>query len=230
MTPLSRCTCAGFAAIALELSRLNRGMFISIEGIEGVGKSSNIAHLRTHLEAAGRKVLTTREPGGTPGAERIRELLLHGDDEPIPGIAELLLMFASRSLHVENVIKPALAAGTWVVCDRFTDATRAYQGAGRGLSMDVIDELADWVHSDANPDLTFLLDAPVDIGMARVSQRGKKDRFESELTDFFSRVRAGYLALAKNSPDRFRVIDAAQPLDEVKSQIDQCMATFLANT
>ena len=146
---------------------MERGRFITFEGIEGVGKSTNIAAFVERLEAAGHKVLTTREPGGTPFAENIREILVTRSDEPVPEIAELLLMFAARSFNVENVIIPALDAGTWVVCDRFTDSSRAYQGGGRGLPMETVDRLADWVHGDTWPDLTILLDAPVEIGMAR---------------------------------------------------------------
>ena len=152
------------------------GKFISIEGIEGVGKSTHMDHLVGRFEAAGHKVLTSREPGGTPTGERIRDVVLGHADEPIPDIAELLLMFASRSLLVENVIRPALSAGTWVVCDRFVDASRAYQGGGRGLPMAQVDQLADWVLGDLRPDVTVLLDAPVDIGLSRAGSRGNPDR------------------------------------------------------
>lgn len=198
---------------------MKRGKFITIEGIEGVGKSTNMDVLVEHIEAAGQQVLTTREPGGTPLAEDIRELLKNRSDEPIPEIAELLLLFAARSFNVNNVIIPALEAGTWVVSDRFTDSSRAYQGGGRGIPMETIDRLADWVHGEVKPDLTILLDAPVEIGMQRANHRGAPDRFEEERHDFFQRVRECYLRLASLEPSRFVVIDTTQGLDEVKADI-----------
>ncbi len=208
---------------------MKRGRFITIEGIEGVGKSSNMATLVGHLEAAGRRVLTTREPGGTPLAEDIRDLLKDRSDEPIPEIAELLLMFAARSLNVNNVILPALEAGTWVVSDRFTDSSRAYQGGGRGIPMETIDRLADWVHGDTWPDLTILLDAPVEIGMQRADRRGTPDRFEQERHDFFQRVRECYLQLAINEPERFVIVDTTRSLAEVGCEIRQVADQILAN-
>ena len=198
---------------------MKRGKFITIEGIEGVGKSTNMDVLVEHIEAAGQQVLTTREPGGTPLAEDIRELLKNRSDEPIPEIAELLLLFAARSFNVNNVIIPALEAGAWVVSDRFTDSSRAYQGGGRGIPMETIDRLADWVHGEVRPDLTILLDAPVEIGMQRANHRGAPDRFEEERHDFFQRVRECYLRLASLEPSRFVVIDTTQGLDEVKADI-----------
>ena len=198
---------------------MKRGRFISIEGIEGVGKSSNIEVLVKHIEKAGYKVLTTREPGGTPLAEDIRDLLMNRGDEPIPAIAELLLMYAARSLNVNNVILPALEAGSWVVCDRFTDSSRAYQGAGRGLPMASIDQLAHWVHGDTWPDLTILRDAPVEVGMERARNRGKPDRIEREKHEFFVRVRECYLKLAAAEPGRFAVIDTTRALSEVNAEV-----------
>jgi len=198
---------------------VQRGLFITIEGIEGVGKSTNIDVLVDTLQAAGVRVEVTREPGGTPLAEDIRDLLVRQSDEPMPEIAELLLVFAARSLHVNNVIIPALEAGTWVVSDRFTDSSRAYQGGGRGIPMETINRLAGWVHGDVRPDLTILLDAPVDIGMQRAGRRGELDRFEDERDDFFQRVRACYLQLAADEPDRFVVVDTTGPLEAVKQQI-----------
>jgi dTMP kinase len=198
---------------------VQRGLFITIEGIEGVGKSTNLDVLVSTLKAAGIRVEVTREPGGTPLAEDIRDLLVRQSDEPMPEIAELLLVFAARSLHVNNVIIPALEAGTWVVSDRFTDSSRAYQGGGRGIPMETINRLADWVHGDVRPDLTILLDAPVDIGMQRAGRRGKLDRFEEERQDFFQRVRACYLQLAEEEPDRFVVVDTTGPLEAVKQQV-----------
>jgi len=200
---------------------MQTGKFISFEGIEGVGKSTNIAHLTKLIEERGHKVLTTREPGGTPMAERIRELLIEHGDEPMPDIAELLLMFASRALHVSNVIQPALTAGTWVVCDRFTDASRAYQGGGRGIPQEDINRLANWVLGDLKPDLTILLDAPVETGMSRAGQRGEPDRFEVERAEFFARVREAYLQLAAAEPERFVIIDATQNLASVQNSITQ---------
>jgi dTMP kinase len=206
---------------------MRRGRFITIEGIEGVGKSSNIDTLVGHIESAGFKVLTTREPGGTPIAEDIRNLLMQHGDETIPEIAELLLMFAARSLNVNNVILPALEAGTWVVCDRFSDSSRAYQGGGRGLPMDVIDQLADWVHGDVNPDITLLLDAPVEIGLARASHRGEPDRIESEKIEFFERVRECYLNLAVHEPGRFVVIDTTRSLELVQADVGRLVQQLL---
>ena len=195
------------------------GKFITIEGIEGVGKSTNMAVLVERIEAAGHAVLTTREPGGTPFAEDIRDILMNRGDEPVPEIAELLLMFAARSFNVTNVIRPALEAGTWVVCDRFTDSTRAYQGGGRGISMETINRIADWVHGDTWPDLTFLLDAPVNVGMARAGSRSEPDRFEQEQHEFFERVRASYLELAEAEPDRFVVVDTTRDIEQVKVDV-----------
>ncbi len=198
---------------------MQRGKFISVEGIEGVGKSSNIDVLVRCIEQAGHEVLTTREPGGTPVAEDIRSLLKDRGDEPIPEITELLLMFAARSLNVNNVIIPALNAGKWVICDRFTGSSRAYQGGGRGLPMSTIDELANWVHPDTWPDLTILLDAPVEVGMERASSRGTPDRIEQEKHEFFERVRQCYLGLAREEPDRFVVVDTFRELDLVKADV-----------
>lgn len=198
---------------------METGKFITVEGIEGVGKSTNVVFLREAIEKRGIEVLTTREPGGTPMAERIREMLIEHGDEPVPDITELLLMFASRSLHVNNVIQPALAAGTWVICDRFTDASRAYQGGGRGFPQTDINRLAEWVHGDLRPDLTILLDAPVATGMHRAGRRGSPDRIEIERADFFERVRECYLSLAEAEPERFVVVDASVDMDTVRASI-----------
>ena len=198
---------------------MERGRFISIEGIEGVGKSTNIDVLVQHIQDAGHKVLTTREPGGTPLAEDIRDIVQHRSDEPIPEIAELLLIFAARSLNVNNVILPALDAGTWVISDRFTDSSRAYQGGGRGIPMDTIDRVADWVHGDTWPDLTILLDAPVEVGMERAGTRSAPDRIEQERHEFFERVRECYLQIAVREPERFVVIDTTRSIEEVRADI-----------
>jgi len=196
-----------------------RGKFITVEGIEGVGKSTNIDFLCSIIEAKGFSVLRTREPGGTPMAERIRQMLLAHDEEPLPDIAELMLFFAARALHVNNTIQPALAAGTWVVCDRFTDASRAYQGRGRGMGLERINLMADWVHKDLQPDLTLLLDAPPEIAMDRAEKRGEADRLDSEGVDFYQRVRDGYLGLAAAEPGRIAVLDASQDLAQVQAAI-----------
>ena len=208
---------------------MERGKFISVEGIEGVGKSTNIDVLVKCIEEAGHKVLTTREPGGTPFAEDIREILMNRSDEPVPEIAELLLMFAARSFNVNNVIVPALEAGTWVISDRFTDSSRAYQGGGRGIPMETINSVADWVHGDTWPDLTILLDAPVEIGMERAGRRSEPDRIEQERHDFFQRVRECYLQIAANEPERFIVLDTTRSIEEVRADITTVATQLLSN-
>jgi dTMP kinase len=205
------------------------GKFITVEGIEGVGKSTNIEVMHAAIETRGYQVLTTREPGGTPMAERIRDLLLEHGDESVPDIAELLLMFAARSLHVANVIRPALESGIWVICDRFTDASRAYQGAGRGIALEHINQLAHWVHADVQPDLTVLLDAPVETGMQRAGQRSQPDRIETAQNDFFRRARNCYLELAASEPQRFAVVDASQGIDTVKAAVTAAVERLLDN-
>jgi dTMP kinase len=206
---------------------MERGRFITVEGVEGVGKSTNIDFLSGVIEARGFECVKTREPGGTPMAERIRDMLLEHAEETLPDTAELLLFFAARSLHINNRIRPALRAGKWVVCDRFTDASRAYQGAGRGLDIDKINTLADWVQEELQPDLTLLLDAPAEVGMRRAEKRGATDRLESEEVSFYQRIRAGYLALAAAEPERFSVIDASQPLQAVQKDIERSLNTLL---
>lgn len=210
---------------------MNPGKFITIEGGEGVGKSTQIGRLRDFVAERNIEVVVTREPGGTQRAERIRELLLETSDEPMPGVCELLLMFAARSTHIENVIRPALARGAWVICDRFTDATYAYQGGGRGLSLEHIAVLEQMVQGELRPDLTLLLDAPLDVSAARASARnaaaGTSDRFERERRDFFERVRGAYLQRARQEPKRFAVIDATQRLEAVTDAIQQVVAERL---
>ena len=196
-----------------------RGRFITVEGIEGVGKSSNIDVLVQCIQSAGFDVVQTHEPGGTPLSVDIRNILMHRGDEPIPDIADLLLMFAARSLNVNNNIRPALEAGKWVVCDRFTDSSRAYQSAGRGLPMEAVNQMAEWVHGDLWPDLTILLDAPVEVGMARAGNRSEPDRIEKEENAFFARVRDCYLELAANEADRFVVIDTTRDLADVQADV-----------
>lgn len=210
---------------------MSPGKFITIEGGEGVGKSTQIGRLRDFVAAKSLEVVVTREPGGTKRAERIRELLLETSDEPMPSPCELLLMFAARSTHIENVIRPALARGAWVICDRFTDATYAYQGGGRGLPLDHIVALEQMVQGTLRPDLTLLLDASLDISAARASARnaaaGTSDRFEQERRDFFERVRQAYLDRASQEPKRFAVIDATQSLEAVTVAIQQAIAERL---
>jgi len=208
---------------------MKRGRFITLEGGEGAGKSTQLQTVAACLTAAGIPFLTTREPGGTPRAEAIRGLLLSpGEAEPMASETELLLMFAARAQHVKQRIEPALAAGTWVLCDRFTDATRAYQGGGRGLDLSQIEALAAWVHGDCWPDLTLLLDVPAAQGLARAEKRSAKDRIEQEALAFFERVRAHYLAQAAAEPTRFRVIDAAPAEAAVTAQVMAAMDAFLA--
>lgn len=190
--------------------------FITFEGVDGAGKSTNLDAAAAHLRAHGEDVLVTREPGGTPIAEAIRRLLLSPTDELLDARAELLLMFAARAQHLAQVIRPALTAGRWVLCDRFTDATYAYQGDGRGLPPAWIASLVDIVHPDLQPGATFFYDLPAAAAAARQAVReGELDRIEQENAAFFRRVRAGYLARAAAEPDRFKVIDAGRALDEV---------------
>lgn len=202
------------------------GKFITIEGIEGTGKSTNLDFVLGLIRNHGYEVIRTREPGGTPMAEKIRQLLLDHGQEPVPPIAELLLFFAARSLHLQNTIIPALRDGKWVLCDRFTDASRAYQGIGRGLGADRVEHLADWVQDGLEPDLTLLLDAPADIGMQRAASRGNADRMDNEELAFYQRVRDAYLGLAEASPKRFAVIDASQSLDAVRRDIEAAMTPY----
>ena len=208
---------------------MQRGKFITIEGIEGVGKSTNIDYLAGIIEANGYTVMKTREPGGTPIAERIRDILKEHGDEPLPDVAELLLMFAARSISVNNTIQPALSNGTWVISDRFTDSTRAYQGGGRGFPRQSIEWLAEFVHGDLQPDLTILLDAPVEIAMQRADRRGDPDRFEVERAEFFDQVRQTYLQLAEMEPERFVVVDCSKDLESVQAAITAVSTTLFVN-
>lgn len=204
-----------------------QGGFITVEGIEGVGKSTNLELVRGVLEAAGGKVVVTREPGGTALGEEVRELLLDHRHDGMGADTELLLMFAARAEHLHRVIKPALAQGQWVVCDRFTDATYAYQGGGRGIAPERIATLEAWVQGDLRPALTLLLDLPVEVGLRRAGDRASADRFEQERCEFFERVRACYLQRAAHAPERFRVIDAGRPLDQVQARIREVMEQWL---
>ena len=205
------------------------GRFISLEGIEGAGKSTLARALEATLVARGLTVRLTREPGGTPLAERLRALLLERGAERITAEAETLLMFAARAVHLENLIRPVLASGTWVICDRFSDATRAYQGAGRGVDAELIERLANSVHGNLWPHRTLLLDLPVDTGLMRARKRaGSGDRFEDEDRRFFERVRARYLALAAAEPARVRIVDAAQAPERVAERALDALADLLA--
>ncbi|MFT5718455.1 MAG: dTMP kinase [Oleiphilaceae bacterium] len=198
---------------------MKRGLFITIEGGEGVGKSTNIDFIKTTLEAQGIQCVVTREPGGTPLAEEIREVLIKNRDEHVVTETELLLMFAARAQHLHQKILPALEAGIWVISDRFTDATYAYQSGGRGVPSEKVALLEEFVQGDVRPDLTLLLDAPIEVGMARAKKRGKLDRFEEEVSEFFNNVRQNYLKRAGAEPARFKVIDATQSLDKVQADI-----------
>ncbi|NHO65243.1 dTMP kinase [Aestuariicella hydrocarbonica] len=195
------------------------GKFITLEGTEGVGKTTNLEFIQSYLRAKGVPLCVTREPGGTPLAEQVRELLLAKRDETVDETAELLLIFAARAQHLNQVIQPALARGEWVLSDRFTDATYAYQGAGRGLSCEVIATLEQLVQGELRPDLTIVLDIDVATGLARASQRAALDRFELEAVEFFEAVRQGYQARVTANPDRYRVVDAGQDLSAVQSDL-----------
>ncbi|MCU7906114.1 MAG: dTMP kinase [Candidatus Thiodiazotropha sp. (ex Epidulcina cf. delphinae)] len=203
------------------------GRFITVEGGEGAGKSSNLAFIQALLEAAGKQVLFTREPGGTPLGEAIRELLLGHKHTGMADDTELLLMFAARAEHLQRKILPALEQGAWVLCDRFTDASFAYQGAGRGIADDRIALLERFVQGALRPDLTLLLDLPVETGMERAGNRSQPDRFEREAETFFNKVREGYLRIAAREPERVRVIDASPALEAVQKQIVDVMQGYL---
>lgn len=204
-----------------------KGKFITVEGTEGVGKTTNIQCISRWLEARDVPYIATREPGGTSLGEKIRGLLLDKDNTSMAASAELLLMFAARAQHLEEKIIPALDAGTWVLCDRFTDATYAYQGFGRGLNREHIKQLETLVQGDLYPDFTLILDIDPELGMSRVSARGALDRFESEALDFFDRVRAGYRERVSDNPARYCLLDASAPLTVVQQQIVEALNTFV---
>ena len=204
-----------------------RGKFLTIEGTEGVGKSTNLAFARDWLHAQGLDVVVTREPGGTPLAEEIRSLLLAKRDEPVDETAELLLVFAARAQHIAQVIQPALAPGTWVLSDRFTDATYAYQGGGRGLNTETIAQLEHVVQGNLRPDLTLILDIDVELGLNRARERGELDRFESETIAFFERVRSAYRARAEKTPSRYALVNAGQDLAAVQADIGSILNSLL---
>lgn len=203
-------------------------IFLTIEGIEGVGKSTALEYIKSCLTTAKVDFVATREPGGTPTAEKIRHVLLTPCDEPMASTTELLLMFACRAQHVAQLIKPSLQSGKWVVSDRYVDASYAYQGGGRQLSMDHIATLDRMVVNNLMPERTLLLDAPAEIGLARAKHRGPQDRIEQEKVDFFERVRAVYLQRAAEDKKRFRIIDATQSLEQVQAQIKAALDELIA--
>lgn len=206
---------------------MGQGTFITLEGIEGAGKSTQMATVQTVLKSYGKKILTTREPGGTPLGEALRSLLLEKTLLDIHKETELLLMFAARAQHLKQVIQPALQAGYWVICDRFTDASYAYQGGGRGIDMKRITLLENWVQGSLRPDLTLLFDLPVDQGLTRAGQRHSMDRFEAETALFFEQVRQTYLQIANNQPHRYRIIDASRPRDAVAVDVAKIISEFV---
>ena len=205
---------------------MRKGRFITLEGVEGVGKSTCLRTVMAVLECVGIEFVSTREPGGTALGESLRGLLLDAKIEAISEDAELLMMFAARAEHIAKVIEPALLAGKWVLCDRFTDATYAYQGGGRSIPEDRIAAIEAWVHGGLQPDLTILLDAPVEVGLQRARHRGELDRFEQESIDFFNGVRQAYLGRAEVNPQRFRVVAAAQDIDSVQSEVELIVREF----
>lgn len=206
-----------------------KGRFITLEGGEGVGKSTNLQFIIELLEEQGVTVVATREPGGTVFAEKIRQLLLENREEEVSELTELLLMFAARAQHINHVIQPALAQGHWVLSDRFTDATYAYQGGGRQMDSSVIEWLEQTVQGTLRPDLTLLLDAPIETGLSRANKRGELDRFELEQQTFFERVRKAYLLRAKNNPHQIKIINANQPLNKVQNEIRRVLQHLLMN-
>ncbi len=206
---------------------MTQGRFITIEGVEGVGKSTNIALVKSLLEERGYEVLLTREPGGTPTGERIREILLDKNEQAMTAMTELLLVFAARSQHVSQVIMPALAAGQWVISDRFTDSSYAYQGGGRELGIEIVAALEAQVLADFRPDLTIVLDVDIATGLERATREAEADRFESEQASFFQRVRETFLTLAE--ADRYRVIDAGQPIEQVQVDLTEVIVEFISS-
>ncbi len=198
-----------------------------MEGSEGAGKSTALTYIEDTLRSFDIVLKVTREPGGTAFGEKLRALLLDHNNDQISDDTELLLMFAARAQHLAQLIEPSLNQGQWVLCDRFTDATYAYQGGGRGISMQRIAQLEQWVQGDLRPDLTVLLDVPVEVGMQRVETRGDRDRFEREQLDFFNRVRQTYLSRASQFPQQFQIVDASQSLEQVQQQITQILTSFI---
>ena len=206
---------------------MSEACFITVEGIEGAGKTTCLELMEQGIRKHGHPLLVTREPGGTDIGEELRALLLGHRHDGMADDTELLLMFAARAEHLSAKIEPALADGTWVLCDRFTDATYAYQGYGRGIDLERIAVLENWVRRDRRPDLTLLMDVPVEIGLERAGKRSAPDRFERQALDFFERVRAGYLRLAVAAPERYQVIDASGSLSQVSEQVQLALEDFI---
>ena len=204
-----------------------KGKFLTIEGVEGVGKSTNLQSIKQVLESRDIDFIATREPGGTLIAEKIRALLLDHHNEKLCELSELLLVFAARAQHLETVIKPALEVGTWVLCDRFTDATYAYQGGGRGLNSKTISSLENLTQGSLRPDFTLILDLDPKIGLTRAKTRGELDRIEIEKIDFFEKVRDTYLTIANREPQRCKVVDASRPIDAVSKDVTEHLMTFI---
>ena len=202
---------------------MSKGKFITVEGTEGVGKSTNMAFIEQWLTSAGKELIVTREPGGTELGEKLRSVLLDAKEQSMSDDTELLLMFAARAQHLHEVILPALESGKWVLCDRFTDATYAYQGGGRGIAMHRIAELEAWVQGDLRPDMTLILDLPVAVGLERAGKRSEPDRFELEKYDFFNKVRDTYLSRAHAQPERYQIIDAAPAIEVVQKTIQSVL-------
>lgn len=207
-----------------------RGRFITVEGQDGAGKTTNLDRIERLIRAAGHEVRRTREPGGTALGEDIRRLVLHRSDLEIEPMTELLLIFAARAQHLAVVIQPALSAGTWVVCDRFTDATYAYQGGGRGVDFEVIADLEQRIQGDLRPDLTLLFDVDIETGARRAGRRGSGDRFESEEAAFKDRVRDAYLARARAEPRRVRVVNATRSLDSVEEEVESIVLKYIESS
>jgi dTMP kinase len=206
------------------------GRFITVEGGEGAGKTTQLVFMREYLQAHGQTVLLTREPGGTALGEALRALVLHSQQPAMMVDTELLLLFAARAEHLHQAIQPALAAGTWVLCDRFTDATYAYQGGGRGVSWERIAILEDWLLESRRPDLTLLFDLPVAIGLQRTLQRARPDRFEREDRLFFERVRRAYQTLAQQNPQRYRIVDASRSIEQVRIEVENHLSALLGDS
>ena len=209
------------------MSQLKRGLFLTFEGVDGAGKSTHVGWTVEQLQARGVNVISTREPGGTAIGEKLRDLLLH---QPMGLECETLLMFAARAQHLREIIEPALHAGAWVVCDRFTDATFAYQGGGREMGLARIAELEHWVHPHLQPDRTWLFDVPLEIARERLDRTREKDRFELEADTFFMRTRAVYLARAANQSERFTVVDATASIDDIRQSLTQQLDALIAQS
>ena len=206
---------------------VTQGQFITVEGTEGVGKSTSMAFIEQWIKSSGKELIVTREPGGTALGEKLRDVLLDAKEQSMSDDTELLLMFAARAQHLHEVIQPALDAGKWVLCDRFTDSTYAYQGGGRGIDMSRISQLEQWVQGDRRPDMTIVLDLPVEEGLVRAGKRSTPDRFELEKHEFFNKVRDTFLARASSNPDRYKVVDASPSIEEVQQSIQAHLESMI---